>query len=329
MQLVKVESVAVVGVALPADRLPGRVYLARLAPGSRRTMEQALGVIMNVVTGGREYMDEDSFPWWDLRYQHTAAIRTALASRYSPATTNKTLCALRGVLKEAWRLGLMAAEDYQRASDVAGIKSQKLPAGRALSPGEIRALFVACGADQSAAGARDAAILGLLYGGGLRRSEIRDLNRQDYDRETGGLVLREAKGSKDRTAYAANGTGLALEAWLDVRGDEPGPLFVPVNKAGRVQMRRMSTQAVYGLLQKRVGQGAVSACSPHDLRRTFISDLLDAGADITTVSKLAGHASVTTTARYDRRGEAAKRKAVELLHVPYSGSRSSGVAFPG
>jgi integrase len=108
-----------------------------------------------------------------------------------------------------------------------------------------------------------------------------------------------------------------LQAWLAVRGSEPGPLFIPVMKGGRLVVRRLIPHAVYKLTQKRAQQAGVKAFSPHDLRRTFVSNLLDAGADIATVQQRAGHAGIATSAKYDRRGEAAKRRAVELLHVPF------------
>jgi site-specific recombinase XerD len=83
----------------------------------------------------------------------------------------------------------------------------------------------------------------------------------------------------------------------------------------------MTTQAIYNVLVKRALDAGVKEFSPHDLRRTFVSHLLDAGADIATVTKMAGHSSVNTTARYDRRPDEAKQKAASLLHVPYRGRR--------
>jgi site-specific recombinase XerD len=94
-------------------------------------------------------------------------------------------------------------------------------------------------------------------------------------------------------------------------------LFCNINKSGRITIHRLTDQAVLHVLKKRAVQAGVASFSPHDLRRSFISDLLDAGADISTAQQLAGHSNVQTTARYDRRGEATKRKAAELLHVPY------------
>ncbi len=298
--------------AVALDRNPAAVYLAGLAHGSRRTMREALQTIAQML-GAPDALTVD---WAALRFQHTAAIRSQLAERYSAATANKMLSALRGTLKAAWRLGLMSADDYTRAADVQSVTGSTLPAGRALTAGEISALLDACADDASPAGARDAAIIALLRVGGLRRAEVCALNLDDYHVADGLLVVR-GKRNKERTAYVTNGAKDALDDWLSVRGMEAGALFCPVNKGGCVIVRRMHAEAIFNALRKRAEQAGVKDLSPHDLRRTFVSDLLDAGADIATVQKLAGHASVNTTARYDRRGEAAKRKAVELLHVPY------------
>lgn len=79
------------------------------------------------------------------------------------------------------------------------------------------------------------------------------------------------------------------------------------------------------MLTKRAALAGVKDLSPHDWRRTFAGDLLDAGADLVTVQKLMGHADPKTTAAYDRRPDAAKRRAVDLLHVPYRRRTLTGV----
>lgn len=299
----------------PIDRQPAAVYLAGLAEGSRRSMRQALDVIAGLLSGGRE--TALSLDWAGLRYQHTQAIRSRLEEAYAPASANKILSALRGALKEAWRLGLVESEDYTRAVDLKPVKGERLPKGRALTAGELRALFSQCQADSSVTARRDAALLACLYGGGLRRSEAVSLDVSDFDAESGALKIRAGKGNKDRLVYLAEGGRRALEAWLSLRGSGSGPLFLPVNKGGKIISRRLTSQAIFEALRERALKAGVKGFSPHDMRRSFISDLLDAGADIVTVQKLAGHSKPETTARYDRRGEETKRKAAELLHVPF------------
>ncbi len=305
----------------PLDHRPAAVYLARLAVGARRSQLGALRTMAHLLGG----TDADAFtlPWHQLGYQHTQALRTQLAERYAPATTNRMLAALRGVLTECWRLGLMDAEARARASDVATVRGTTIPRGRALTGGELRALFAVC--QGGGTGARDAALLATLYAGGLRRSEAVALDVGDYDLaysdDAGALTVRHGKGHKERVVYLHNGGRTAMGDWLAIRGQEPGPLFLRVRKGGVLVHVRLTDQAVLDILRRRCRQAGVKVCSPHDLRRSMISDLLDAGADISTVQKLAGHSNVTTTQRYDRRREAVKAKAAGLLHVPYAGQR--------
>ena len=131
------------------------------------------------------------------------------------------------------------------------------------------------------------------------------------------LTVRSGKGDKDRTTYLDDGAAAALADWLIWRGDEPGALFYPTRRGGNLERRRMTDQAVLDILRQRGKEAQITSFSPHDFRRTFASNMIDAGVDIVTVQNLMGHASPVTTAHYDRRGEAAKRKAAGLLHTPY------------
>lgn len=301
----------------PIDQNPAAVYLASLgSENSRRSQRQGLEVIANLLAGSPDIF---SVKWTALRFQHTAAIRSMLMETYAPATVNRILCALRGTLKAAWRLGQMTEGQRAKASDLAGVKGITLPAGRAITGGELAALVKACERDSSPSGARDIAIIACLYPGGLRRSEVPNLDLSDYDLESGALTVRHGKGQRARITYVANGGGRAMADWLAIRGDQPGALFYRIIKGGRIIQRRLTNQAVYIILSKRGAESGITDLSPHDLRRTFITDLLEAGVDITTVAKLAGHSSTDTTGLYDRRPEQAKQKAAGLLHLPYVG----------
>jgi site-specific recombinase XerD len=314
-------------VSYPADSNPALVYVGRLASGSRRTMQEALELIARWGLGVTDSNDKAShavtFPWASLRYQHTAAIRAMLAEKYSASTGNKMLSALRGVLKEAWQLGYMNAEDYQRAINIGGIKgsvANQAEKGRHLRQGEFTALLTACD-DGTKQGVRDAAIIILGYTAGLRRAEIAGLKLGDYQATSEDecqITIRQGKGNKERIIPLSGNACDVLADWLHVRSKAGGALFLAFDKGDNMTSRGISEQTVYDVLVKRAGEAGVKEFSPHDLRRTFAGDLLDNGADISTVQKLMGHANVNTTARYDRRDGQAKRKAVNTLHVSYN-----------
>lgn len=305
---------------------PAAAYLASLSTNSRRTMAESLGSIAQML---RPELSGDpgaavlAVEWHRLENAHVEAIRTKLAESLAPNTANKKLAALRGVLKKAWKLGLMTREAYERAIDVEPIKGERLKRGRDVEAGELKALFASCCADeQTVVGTRDAAMVALLYGGGLRRAEAANLTLADWNDDKSQVIVRRGKGNKDRLVPLPEGTRRAVRAWLELRGPvaTEDPLLCPLAKGGKIISRQMSTQAIWKALLKRALKAGVASLSPHDCRRTFIGDLLDAGADLSVAQKLAGHSDPKTTAGYDRRPDEAKRRAVSLLHVPFAKS---------
>ncbi len=156
-------------------------------------------------------------------------------------------------------------------------------------------------------------MLSLLYGCGLRRAEVVALDLADWRRDASQLRVR-GKGDKERIAHT-DALIHVLEAWLRVRGDKPGPLLTCIER-GHPGLRRMSTRAVYFAVKRRAKEARIGDLSPHDLRRTFVGDLLEAGADLSQVQGLAGHSQVTTTQRYNRRPEQSRKKAAQRLWIP-------------
>ncbi|MCA1567260.1 MAG: tyrosine-type recombinase/integrase [Acidobacteria bacterium] len=294
-----------------SDLNPAACYLAQLQPSGRPSTRARLNRVARLLGATL-----GTLRWHELRFEHVVAARTWLQSEgASVSTVNMTLSALRSVARAAWNLGQMSADNYQRIRDVRGIRASVLPAGRALARTEISVLLDACAADSGPAGARDACLIGLLASG-LRRAECAALTLADAGVERGALRVR-GKGEKERIVPLDAGVERAIQGWIVWRGSRPGALVCPVAKGGSVTVRHLAGHSIYRALARRARQAGLAHFSPHDLRRTLVSQMLDAGADIETVRDICGHTDVSTTARYKRGGERAKKRVIGMLNLPW------------
>ncbi|MBL7134847.1 MAG: tyrosine recombinase XerC [Phycisphaerae bacterium] len=225
-----------------------------------------------------------------------ADIRAYLAmlrnSRYSKATTARKLAALRSFYKHLVRGGRL------KASPVSIIRTprqdKRLP--KYLDIGQIEALL-ATPDTGTLLGLRDRAILETIYSAGLRISELVSLNLEDLEEFSEALRIR-GKGKKERLAPLGSKAIEAIQAYLGRRRATVGPcdrgaLFV--NKHGK----RISDRSVRRKLDKYlVIAGIPTDISPHSLRHSFATHMLNAGADLRSVQELLGHESLSTTQIY-------------------------------
>ena len=219
----------------------------------------------------------------------------------SAGSAARTVVAVRGFHRFAVREGLAQVDPSAAVRPPAPAK--RLP--KALPLADIERILDAAGAPGTALALRDRALLELLYGTGARISEavgldLDDLDLGDPEDTDGGTVLLRGKGSKERMVPVGRYAREAVEAYL-VRGRPElssvghGLPALFLNARGG----RLSRQSAWTVLVKAAERAGVSAeVSPHTLRHSFATHLLDGGADVRVVQELLGHASVTTTQVY-------------------------------
>jgi integrase/recombinase XerC len=246
------------------------------------------------------------------------AVRGWLAALHArglePASVGRKLAALRSCFRFLVRRGVV---ERNPAREVRGPRQPRklvsfLPPDEAVQLVEGRAVG-------GAARERDLAILELLYASGLRVSELSGLDVDALDRaERTVRVL--GKGRKERIVPYGAAAARGLEAWLARRGDRPGPLFT--NAAGG----RLGVRSVHTIVRRSArAAGIARRVSPHTLRHTFATHLLDAGADLRMIQELLGHSRLSTTQRYTHVGAEQLMKVYDRAH-PRSQSKGASTA---
>jgi integrase/recombinase XerD len=245
--------------------------------------------------------DLDAFVAW-LRTHPSTSGRT-----YAASSIARIVVAVRGLHRFLAREGLTQGDVAARVATPRATRS--LP--KALSVDEVERLLAA----PTGAGPltrRDRAMLELLYGAGLRISELVGLDVDDLD-QVDQLVLVRGKGDKQRLVPFGGPAGEALDAWL-IQGR---PATSPKTPAAFTNARggRLTRQGAWKIIKQHAAAvGLGQKVSPHTLRHSFATHLLDGGADVRAVQELLGHASVTTTQIYTLVSRAALRDAYERAH---------------
>lgn len=332
--------IVVTGTKAPAlissdtPRMKGNPYFAYLATqGSNYSVIN----IRSRLNGYAKFMGAPSaevFDWSQLTYMSILAYRKYLQNRSQMdpgkkdlkiGSINTIMVALQGIAETCETMNVISTDQAKAIRKIKQLRYYRVPAGRALSHAESKELLKEPDANDMK-GVRDRAIIGLMIGCGLRREEIGNLLYENIDFNRNSIKLI-GKGNKQRAVFFTVPVKALIMNWIQYRGIEDGYLFGKISRGKRVlrNSKPLHPNSIYNIIKdywakasnelSDGGKGSPDKISPHDLRRTFATRLFANGTDIVLVQHLMGHASVTTTARYDRRGEDEMQKAMQGFEI--------------
>ncbi|WP_285421224.1 tyrosine-type recombinase/integrase [Pseudomonas sp. efr-133-TYG-23] len=299
-------------------RNPLTLYLTRLAPSSQLTMRYVLQDAADRL--GYEDINLEEIDWHLLQPEHVIALVAALREDgYAPNTSSLYVNAVRGVMNEAWRMSLITQEHLLKMRTVKASAGTRLGQGRNLRRTLIREMMEACAADPRPQGLRDAAVIGILYGSGMRKSESVNLDLAQVDFAERSLRVI-GKGNKELVKYAPDWAFAKLQAWLAFRRDQlkegeedDSFLFNRIRRGSHITRERITKHAIYYIARQRGEQVGVKIM-PHDFRRSFITRVIEEH-DLSIAQKLAHHTNIQTTASYDVRDDNERRRAVDRFDL--------------
>ena len=328
--IVVVETSAPAFATSDAPRMKGSPFFAYLAT---QGSDYSVTNIRSRLNGFAKFMggsNAETFDWSQLTYMSILAYRKYLQNRsqvepdkkdLKTGSINTIVVALKGIAEVCETMNVISTEQAKAIRKIKQLRYYRIPAGRALSPTESKELLKEPDANDMK-GARDKAIIALMIGCGLRREEVGNLLFEKIDFSLNSITLI-GKGNKQRSVFFTPPVKALLLKWIEYRGQEEGYLFGKISRGKRVLRlnKPLHPNSVYEIIKSYWAKASDALSennnitpekiSPHDLRRTFATRLIASGTDIVLVQHLMGHASVTTTARYDRRGEDEMKQAMQ------------------
>jgi site-specific recombinase XerD len=217
----------------------------------------------------------------------------------SPSTVNLRMSAIRRLAQEAADNGLVDPALAQGIARVKGVKSAGVRSGNWLTQEQAQTLLNAPDVT-TFKGLRDRAILAVLLGCGLRRSEAAALTLAHVQQREGRWVICDlvGKGNRTRTVPMPSWAKAALDAWVEAAEIVEGRVFRAVHKGGTVNGETMSDQAIADVVREYALALGLGDLAAHDLRRTFAKLAHKGGAGLDQIQLSLGHASIQTTERY-------------------------------